>query len=141
MECYEKPTPFECLMHYGVKGMKWGVRRTPEELARAREGVEKTDKAGIIKTTISGHSSTPKQAAPNSIVDHVGKDGKIDVRTFYDSKGRKAVDIHTTDHGHPKQHDEIPHAHEYQWNDDMSSSERTTRPLTDKERRENEDIL
>jgi len=24
------------LIHYGVLGMKWGVRRTPEQLARAR---------------------------------------------------------------------------------------------------------
>ena len=27
MDFYNKPTPFQCLMHYGVKGMKWGVRR------------------------------------------------------------------------------------------------------------------
>lgn len=26
----------EFLAHYGVKGMKWGIRRSPEELARAR---------------------------------------------------------------------------------------------------------
>ena len=26
------------LMHYGVLGMKWGVRRTPAQLARARGG-------------------------------------------------------------------------------------------------------
>lgn len=27
MNFYEKPAPPQCLMHYGVKGMKWGVRR------------------------------------------------------------------------------------------------------------------
>lgn len=25
----------EYLMHYGIKGMRWGFRRTPEQLARA----------------------------------------------------------------------------------------------------------
>ena len=30
MKPYEKPlSPQEYLMHYGVKGMKWGVRRYP----------------------------------------------------------------------------------------------------------------
>lgn len=29
-------TPVGELSHYGVKGMKWGVRRTPEQLGRAR---------------------------------------------------------------------------------------------------------
>ena len=31
-----KPSLEEALEHYGVKGMKWGVRRTPEQLGRAR---------------------------------------------------------------------------------------------------------
>ena len=26
----------DILAHYGIKGMKWGIRRTPEQLARAR---------------------------------------------------------------------------------------------------------
>lgn len=31
MSPYEKPSPQECLMHYGVRGMKWGVRRFQNE--------------------------------------------------------------------------------------------------------------
>lgn len=32
------------LMHYGILGMKWGIRRTPEQLARAR-GRSTTDES------------------------------------------------------------------------------------------------
>lgn len=32
MDFYNKPEPDSFLIHYGVKGMKWGVRRTPEQL-------------------------------------------------------------------------------------------------------------
>lgn len=138
---YRKPPLSAFLIHYGVKGMKWGVRRTPEELGHnPKWKVEKTEKAGIIKVTFSGHISTPKRAAPNSIADHIGKDGKVDIRTYYDSDGWKMKDIHMTNHGNPKKHRVVPHVHEYVWRDD-GGSERSERPLTEKERKENEDIL
>ena len=38
------------LCHYGVKGMKWGVRRTPEQLGHASKKVDKSRKSTIIKT-------------------------------------------------------------------------------------------
>lgn len=42
MDFYNKPSPALFLMHYGVKGMKWGVRRTPEELGyKPKRTVEK----------------------------------------------------------------------------------------------------
>ena len=59
MDFYNKPSPTLFLMHYGVKGMKWGVRRTPEELGhKPKQMVEKTTEPGIIKTTVYGHSAT-----------------------------------------------------------------------------------
>lgn len=43
------------LEHFGIKGMKWGVRRTPEQLARARGKTTTSTKeerhAKLLKTT------------------------------------------------------------------------------------------
>lgn len=103
--------------------------------------IEKATASGIMRMTVTGHSTTPKRTTPLSIVDHVGKDGRIDVRTFYDKDGWKAKEIHTTDHGHPKEHPIVPHVHEYFWNENGDSVGRTMRDLTDQERKENEDIL
>lgn len=33
------------LMHYGIKGMRWGVRRTPEELGHNKTTEEKYNEA------------------------------------------------------------------------------------------------
>jgi hypothetical protein len=37
------------LYHHGVKGMKWGVRRTPEQLGHNTKSVDESSKSGIIK--------------------------------------------------------------------------------------------
>lgn len=141
MELYHKPPP-QVLLHYGVKGMKWGVRRTPEELGhRSKATVEKTEKPGIIKVTVSGHQSIPKSSVPNSILDHLDEDGRVKSRSFYGEDGMKAKEIHLTPHGNPKEHDTVPHAHDYTWLPETNKPIRTTRDLTDDERKENEDIL
>lgn len=145
MDFYNKPEPDSFLIHYGVKGMKWGVRRTPEQLGhRPKAAVEKTGKAGIIKTTVSGHSATPKQSAPNSITDHLNDDGNVDVRSYYNEDGWKEKDIHLTNHGNPKRHpfgEHGEHVDLYEWNDDGSMKSVERRELTEEERKENEDIL
>lgn len=38
-------TPEARLKHYGIKGMKWGVRRSPEELGKSRKGSATTGEA------------------------------------------------------------------------------------------------
>ncbi len=49
------------LFHHGVKGQKWGVRHGPPyPIDRSKESVEKTEKSGIVKKTISEHSGNPK---------------------------------------------------------------------------------
>ena len=112
--------------------------------AKPKQMVEKTTEPGIIKTTVYGHSATPKQAAPNSIADHVRDDGKVDVRSFYDEDGWKAKDIHLSNHGNPKHHSFGEHGEHidlYEWNEDGSVKRIERRELTDDERKENEDIL
>lgn len=108
----------------------------------------KAKKNGIIKDKssrkiISGHQTTPKTAEPYSVIDHLSNRGNIDVRTYYDQYGMKAKDIHTTDHGNRKHHNfgiNGEHAHEYKWQDGRAVG-REPRELTEKERKENKDIL
>ena len=56
---YSIPT---VIKHYGVKGMKWGVRRTPEQLGHKKK-VANNSKNDILKTTSPNHkeSSLTKQ--------------------------------------------------------------------------------
>lgn len=136
------------LMHQGVKGMKWGVRNGPpyplDDKKKNKEKVEKSEKPGIIKRTIYGHQNTPRESAPNSITDHVGKNGKVDTRTIYGDNGLISKQIHTTDHGNPKWHKRGlngEHVHVFEWNDDGTYKGKTERELSTEERKEHSDIL
>lgn len=52
------------LQHYGVLGMKWGVRRTPAQLARARkERSGNSESSGAKKTT---KTATKGKSSPSS---------------------------------------------------------------------------
>lgn len=129
--------PTDELYHHGVKGQKWGVRRTPEQLGRRKYITKGRD---VPKTVVRGHSATPKKSTPNSITEHINRDGKLDVRSFYGSDGLKAKDIHLSDHGNSKHHAST-HVVMYSWNADGSLKHKSSRALTDLERRENADIL
>ncbi|MCD8089630.1 MAG: hypothetical protein LUD81_03245 [Clostridiales bacterium] len=134
------------LCHHGKKGQKWGVRNGPPyPLKRDENKVENSKKSGIIKITISGHKSAPMKAEPNSIIDHISsKTGKVDKRSYYDERGLKLKDVHTTDHGNPKVHPygkHGEHAHDYTWYKDGSVKQGKHRDLDTEERKENSDIL
>lgn len=138
------------LYHYGVKGMKWGVRRyqnrdgTLTALGKEQRKIAKSQKSAIIKETVEGHKGLPRIYKPNAVVDHLDRNGKIDKRTCYDSKGFKQTEIHTTDHGNAKQHPygkHGEHIHEYQWDEDGNRTGLITRELTPEERKKNGDIL
>lgn len=131
------------LVHMGKKGMKWGVQNGPPYPLKGSQLDYYKDIVTPTKT-ISGHESTPKKADPNDIIDKKRPDGSIATRTTYDESGMKKSEIHTDAHSKHKEgqfgeHGE--HAHDYEWNEDGSLKERTTRNLTEEERKENKDIL
>lgn len=49
------------LLHYGVLGMKWGVRRSPDQLARARGERPKSD--GGIKNSSKGSAKSKSSSS------------------------------------------------------------------------------
>lgn len=54
-----KPKTAQYLQHYGVKGMKWGVRRTPEELGHDKNS---------IKARMNHRLKTPMKAANGVVI-------------------------------------------------------------------------
>lgn len=42
-------TDYDVLVHYGIKGMKWGIRRTEEQLRRARGKLESDANRSEVK--------------------------------------------------------------------------------------------
>jgi len=56
----------------------------------------------------------PTVGRPNSSMDRV-ENGKVVQRRYFDENGRASRDIDYTDHGNPKQHPEVPHAHYWDW--------------------------
>lgn len=110
------------------------------------ESVDKTGGSGIIKPdkVILGHAATPKKYKSDAVIDHIDYNGKVNVRSFYTDNSMKSKDIHTTNHGNPKNHnygEHGEHVHEYEWNENGTLKNKTTRELTTEERKENGDIL
>lgn len=133
------------LVHHGIKGQKWGVRNGPPYPLAQKESVEKTGKGGIVKTTVAGHKGISKQGIPNSITDHIGRDGTVDKRAFYNEYGWNSVEIHTTDHNRPKWHpygEHGEHVHYHTWDYETGQKiDGITDEIPTKLRKENQDIL
>ncbi len=92
-----------------------------------------------------GHVSIPKNYKKNAIIETKEKKGEQvqTNRTFYDNEGRMYRQVHSGSHANPKQHpygESGEHVHDYEWKDGKIVN-RTTREITEKERKENSDIL
>ncbi|SDH04389.1 phage minor head protein [Marvinbryantia formatexigens] len=108
--------------------------------------VESSGKDAIIRADkiIEGHDRAPKEEKPGVVIDHIGKNGKADIRTYYDSLGMKRREVHTTDHGNSGQHPygkNGEHVHIYAWDTDGRLKKRIVREVYETERKENGDIL
>ena len=91
---------------------------------------------------VEGHKM-PRVAEPLSIIDHVGKNGKIDKRSFYGEDGKIYLDIHVTNHNFPNKHpfgNHGEHAHDVTWEDGHPNWTKG-KELTQTERKDNGDIL
>lgn len=85
---------------------------------------------------------TSAKSESNSITQTVAINNAIN-RNFYDETGRWVTQITNNDHGNSKKHPygkHGEHAHDIIWKDGKIVG-RPTRELTEKERRENENIL
>lgn len=117
-----------------------------KDIVSMRNKLRDSQKNDIIKPDkiIKGHEGAPKKAEAGIVIDHIGKDGKVETRTFYGEDGLKEKDITTHNHGNPKQHSygkQGEHAHDYVWDKEGKLEERTIRELTEAERKECKDIL
>ena len=72
------------LCHHGVKGMKWGVRRTPEQLGHTTKS--KVEKAEEVAKIIDGvyHSSRGFTADQRKFSSYCLKDGTEHAKEFFD---------------------------------------------------------
>lgn len=143
------------LYHNGIPGQKHGQRRyqnydgtyTEEGKLRKRLAsktnniIKNADRNNIIKNF--DHSGNPAQSEPNSIVDRIGRDGKIETRSFYNENGDRILDITTHDHGNRPVHEfgiNGEHAHIYEYDKDGNVTERHTIELTAAQRKELEEL-
>ena len=67
--------PDDCLMHYGVKGMKWGVRRTKEILAHDRNSIQ-ARMSKRLKTPIKAANGISINSISNHALDRTQMDSR-----------------------------------------------------------------
>ena len=83
------------LKHYGVKGMKWGIRRTPEQLGRAKKTIPNARKLEnykgklyfISESNIDGETLKPR-VPKNYLTESGYEDNKTPRICFTDDPGK-----------------------------------------------------
>jgi hypothetical protein len=92
------------------------------------------EESGIITVR---NNKLPIKAFENAIIDALHPTlNKVVQRRLYDEKGNVKVDIDLTNHGHPKAHLIVPHAHDWE----NGKRQRKFRPLTEAEKEKIKDI-
>lgn len=83
------------LMHHGVKGMKWGVRRTPEQLERASKKKQEKKAEKAIKKDRKAASRSRRRLSDKELADRIKRlenEKKLKDLTKKDTQpGRQAV--------------------------------------------------
>ena len=131
---------YNVIAHHGIKGQKWGVRNGPPY---PLDKSVSTELKNVGEQSIIKAKHVSIEGPPNSVVERTNKNGGVD-RNYYDEDGKQSKQISNHNHGNPKHHEygeHGEHAHDYIYDDDGNLVDRTTRELSDKERKENDDIL
>ncbi len=117
--------------------------RKAKELEKYSKVRYHEDGTVVVTDTWTEHRSIPMTYRPNAVVETRFPEKQID-RIFYDGQGRMAIQIHSRDHKSPKLHPygrHGEHGHDFIRDENGKIIDRTTRELTDVERKENGDIL
>ena len=75
--------------------------------------------------------SLPARGAPGSIGRQYTEDGNLARERIYGPDGKAEKDIDYSDHGNPKEHPDVPHQHDWNWDGDKGKRDEEPKPLDD----------
>lgn len=121
--------------------------KLPEQLSRVHQDGLGTIRTGNLLQNAEGKAilkvaRTTLRGMPGSITQKESAKGGIE-RNYYGPDGRQFKQVSNNSHGNPKMHPygkQGEHAHDYTF-DESGKLKRSTRELTERERKENSDIL
>lgn len=61
------------LMHYGILGMKWGVRRTPEQLGHKKKDVKPKKTSDVHKDHSRARSKSAKEMSDHELREAINR--------------------------------------------------------------------